>query len=72
MAAHLLCLPLLFAQVPDDPTGFIDRELAAQWKTEKLTPAERSIASLEFAGDSLLTTVETFCAQLGAKLPAAK
>jgi nicotinamidase-related amidase len=33
--------------------------------------AERSIASLEFAGDSLLTTVETFCAQLGAKLPAA-
>ena len=34
--------------------------------------AERSIASLEFAGDSLLTTVETFCAQLGAKLPTAK
>jgi biuret amidohydrolase len=26
--------------------------------------AERSIASLEFAGDSLLTTVDTFCAQL--------
>jgi nicotinamidase-related amidase len=26
--------------------------------------AERSIASLEFAGDSLLTRVETFCAQL--------
>ena len=34
--------------------------------------AERSIASLEFAGDSLLTTVEAFCAQLGAKLPTAK
>src|ERR1700751_2751485 len=29
--------------------------------------AERSIASLEFAGDSLLTTIETFCAQLGSK-----
>jgi biuret amidohydrolase len=26
--------------------------------------AERSIASLEFAGDSLLTTADTFCAQL--------
>src|SRR5215472_5486260 len=26
--------------------------------------AERSIAALEFAGDSILTTVETFCAQL--------
>jgi biuret amidohydrolase len=26
--------------------------------------AERSIASLDFAGDSLLTTVDTFCAQL--------
>jgi biuret amidohydrolase len=32
--------------------------------------AQRSIASLEFAGDSLLTTVDTFCAQLGAKRPA--
>jgi biuret amidohydrolase len=29
--------------------------------------AERSLASLEFAGDSLMTTVEGFCAQLGAK-----
>jgi len=27
--------------------------------------AERSIASLEFAGDALLTSVETMCAQLG-------
>jgi nicotinamidase-related amidase len=27
--------------------------------------AERSIASLEFAGDALLTTVDTICAQLG-------
>lgn len=27
--------------------------------------AERSIASLEFAGDALLTSVETICAQLG-------
>lgn len=26
--------------------------------------AERSIASLEFAGDSILTTVDTFCAEL--------
>jgi biuret amidohydrolase len=33
--------------------------------------AERSIAALEFAGDSILTTVEAFCAQLGAKRPAA-
>jgi nicotinamidase-related amidase len=29
--------------------------------------AERSIASLDFAGDSLLTTVDIFCAQLGKK-----
>ena len=29
--------------------------------------AERSIASLEFAGDALLTSVETICAQLGRK-----
>jgi len=29
--------------------------------------AERSIASLEFAGDALLTSVETICAQLGLK-----
>jgi nicotinamidase-related amidase len=29
--------------------------------------AERSLASLEFAGDSLMTTVEAFCTQLGAK-----
>ena len=27
--------------------------------------AERSIASLEFAGDALLTDADTFCAQLG-------
>jgi hypothetical protein len=27
--------------------------------------AERSIASLEFAGDALFTNVETICAQLG-------
>lgn len=33
--------------------------------------AERSIASLDFAGDSLLTTTETFCAQLRSKRPAA-
>jgi biuret amidohydrolase len=29
--------------------------------------AERSIANVEFAGDSLLTTVDTFCAQLAKK-----
>jgi nicotinamidase-related amidase len=29
--------------------------------------AERSIAGLDFAGDSLLTTVDVFCAQLGSK-----
>jgi nicotinamidase-related amidase len=29
--------------------------------------AERSIANLEFAGDALLTDVETMCAQLGGK-----
>ena len=29
--------------------------------------AERSIASLEFAGDALLTNVDTICAQLGRK-----
>jgi len=29
--------------------------------------AERSIASLEFAGDTLLTSVDTICAQLGRK-----
>jgi nicotinamidase-related amidase len=29
--------------------------------------AERSIASLEFAGDSMLTTVEEFCAKLNGK-----
>jgi biuret amidohydrolase len=29
--------------------------------------AERSIAGLEFAGDALLTSVETICAQLGRK-----
>lgn len=29
--------------------------------------AERSLASLQFAGDALLTNVETFCAQVGAK-----
>ncbi len=39
-----------------DACGFGHREAAA-----------RSLAGLEFAGDSLLTTVETFCAQLGAK-----
>ncbi len=33
--------------------------------------AERSIASLDFAGDSLLTTVDAFSAQLGNKRPAA-
>jgi len=33
--------------------------------------AERTIASLEFAGDSLLTTVDAFSAQLGNKRPAA-
>ena len=33
--------------------------------------AERSIASLEFAGDSLLTTVDAFSAQLGNKRRAA-
>jgi nicotinamidase-related amidase len=31
--------------------------------------AERSIASLEFAGDALFTTVETICAQLRGALP---
>jgi nicotinamidase-related amidase len=29
--------------------------------------AERSLAGLEFAGDTLLTNVEAFCAQVGAK-----
>ena len=29
--------------------------------------AERSIASLEFSGDSILTTVDNFCAQLTKK-----
>jgi len=33
--------------------------------------AERTIASLEFAGDSLLTTIGAFSAQLGNKRPAA-
>ena len=33
--------------------------------------AERSIASVEFAGDSMLTTVEEFCMQLGVKRPLA-
>ena len=31
--------------------------------------ADRSIASLEFAGDTLFTTVETMCSQLKAALP---
>jgi nicotinamidase-related amidase len=31
--------------------------------------AERSIAGLEFAGDALLTDVDTFCAKLGRKPP---
>jgi nicotinamidase-related amidase len=31
--------------------------------------AERSLAGLDFAGDSLLTTVEAFCAQLKTKQP---
>jgi biuret amidohydrolase len=31
--------------------------------------AARSIAGLEFAGDALLTTVDTFCTQLGDKQP---
>lgn len=39
-----------------DACGFGHREAAA-----------RSLAGLEFAGDSLLTTVESFCAQLSAK-----
>ena len=30
--------------------------------------AERSIASLEFAGDALLTEVETICARFGRKV----
>jgi biuret amidohydrolase len=33
--------------------------------------AERSIAGLEFAGDSLLTTVDEFCTRVGEKKPAA-
>jgi len=33
--------------------------------------AERSMAGLEFAGDSMLTTVEEFSAQLGVKRPVA-
>lgn len=32
--------------------------------------AERSIAGLEFAGDSLLTTVDAFCTRVGEKKPA--
>jgi nicotinamidase-related amidase len=39
--------------VVKDACGFGHREAA-----------DRSLASLEFAGDSLLTTIETFCAQL--------
>ena len=31
--------------------------------------AERSIASLAFAGDTLLTNTDTFCAQLGRTVP---
>jgi biuret amidohydrolase len=31
--------------------------------------AERSIASLEFSGDALLTNADTFCAQLGGRVP---
>jgi biuret amidohydrolase len=31
--------------------------------------ADRSIASLEFAGDALLTNVDTFCAQMARKVP---
>jgi nicotinamidase-related amidase len=31
--------------------------------------AERSVASLEFAGDSLLVSLETFCAQLEDQQP---
>ena len=30
--------------------------------------AERSLASLEFAGDAFLTTVDTFCSRLGSKM----
>jgi nicotinamidase-related amidase len=42
--------------VVKDACGFGHREAA-----------ERSLANLEFAGDSLLTNVETICAQLGRK-----
>jgi biuret amidohydrolase len=42
--------------VVKDACGFGHREAA-----------ERSFASLEFAGDSILTTVDTFCAQLAKK-----
>jgi biuret amidohydrolase len=41
-----------------DACGFGHRDAAA-----------RSIAGLEFAGDALLTTVDTFCTQLGDKPP---
>jgi biuret amidohydrolase len=41
-----------------DACGFGHRDAAA-----------RSIAGLEFAGDALLTTVDTFCTQLGDKQP---
>jgi nicotinamidase-related amidase len=40
--------------VVKDACGFGHREAA-----------ERSIASLEFAGDALLSNADTFCAQLG-------
>jgi biuret amidohydrolase len=40
--------------VVKDACGFGHREAA-----------ERSIASLEFAGDALLTNTDTFCTQLG-------
>jgi nicotinamidase-related amidase len=43
--------------VVKDACGFGHREAA-----------ERSIASLEFAGDALLTNVETICAQFGRKV----
>ena len=44
--------------VVKDACGFGHRDAAA-----------RSIASLEFAGDALLTNADTFCAQFGRIVP---
>ena len=42
MLPNLLGLALLIGQAPDAPSAFIDRELAARWTVEKLTPAAKT------------------------------